>query len=301
MNTTSPALRRDPVVAERSPMDASTGHVVSRLPSKVEADPVGFRRRRRRMDNVLRFGAPILIIVSWQLSAEAELLDRRFFPAPTEIYRAFLDAVDSGVLQEAIKVSMTRMLIGFAFGSAIGILVGFALGVVRPLRVAFEPVISALYTVPKLAILPLLLLIFGLGDMPKIILIAMSVFFILAISTIAAVMNVSDTYREPARSFGASPLKTFTHVLLPAVLPDIFVALRLAAGTAVLVLVGIEFVQGGEGIGWMIWNSWQLFLADRMYVGIVSVALLGVIFQTLVKVIGRILTPWASAKGSKEL
>lgn len=253
------------------------------------------------MDNLLRFGTPVLIVLLWQLSATVEVLDRRFFPAPTQIARAFTKAVDSGVLQAALSVSIRRLLIGYLMGLTAGILLGFLLGVVRFLRVALEPVISAVYTVPKLAILPLFLLIFGLGDMPKILVVALSVFFITCISTISAVTNIPDSYREPARSFGASPFKTFTHVMLPAVLPDIFVALRLAAGTAVLVMIGIEFVQGGAGIGWMIWNSWQLFLADRMYVGIVSVALLGVIFQTLVKFIGRRLTPWTNVKGGREL
>ena len=279
----------------------ATGTVVTRRPGPAEADPVRFLKRRRRTDNLLRFGVPLLLLVLWQLFSMAEVLDRRFFPAPTEIARALVDAVKSGVLQDAVWVSVRRMLIGYVIGSAVGILAGFALGVVRPLRIAFEPVLSALYTVPKLAILPLLLLIFGLGDTPKILLIAMSVFFIVCISTTASVWGLSEAYREPARSFGAPPLKTFGHVLLPAVLPEIFVSLRIAAGTAVLVLIGIEFVQGGEGMGWLIWNSWQLFLADRMYVGIVTVAVIGVIFQTLVKWIGRMLTPWASSKDSKEL
>lgn len=301
MSAAPTALSQATTVAETAAAPSSGGDVVSRVPSKAELDPIGSRRRRRRIDNVLRFGTPVLIVGLWQLSAMAELLDRRFFPAPTEIAEAFVKAIDSGVLQEALKVSVTRLLVGYFFGAVVGILVGFALGVVRPLRVALEPVISALYTVPKLAILPLLLLIFGLGSLPKILLVALSVFFITCISTISAVTGVSDSYREPARSFGASPLKAFTHVMLPAVLPDIFVSLRLAAGTGVLVMIGIEFVQGGEGIGWMIWNSWQLFLADRMYVGIVAVALLGVLFQSLVQLIGRLLTPWVNAKGSREL
>jgi NitT/TauT family transport system permease protein/sulfonate transport system permease protein len=298
----STALQTDaPPTAAPQATGSPAETVVTRRPGPAEVDPVRFLKRRRRTDNLLRFGVPVLLIIAWQLFSMAEVLDPRFFPAPTEIARALVDALKSGVLQDAVWVSVRRMLIGYALGSAVGILVGFALGVVRPLRIAFEPILSALYTVPKLAILPLLLLIFGLGDTPKILLIAMSVFFIVSISTTAAVWGLSESYREPARSFGATPLKAFGHVLLPAVLPEIFVALRIAAGTAVLVLVGIEFVQGGEGIGWLIWNSWQLFLADRMYVGIVTVAVIGVIFQTLVKWIGRLLTPWASTKDSKEL
>jgi ABC-type nitrate/sulfonate/bicarbonate transport system permease component len=271
---------------------------VRRTAGQAESDPVGFLRRRRRNDNLLRFGVPLLIILSWQISAELELLNRRFFPAPSEIWQAMIDSVRSGVLQDAIVSTSQRLFIGYLAGAVIGIFGGFVLGTVRSLRVAFDPVISALYTVPKLAVLPLLLVIFGIGDTPKIILVALGVFFIVVISTTSAVANLPSSYREPAQSFGAGPLQSFRHVTLPAVLPDIFVALRIAAGTAVLLTIGIEFVQGGEGLGWLIWNSWQLFVTDRMYVGIVAVSLLGAVFQGAIKYLGRLLTPWTQAGSS---
>ncbi|MCG2621313.1 ABC transporter permease [Arthrobacter sp. I2-34] len=270
----------------------TTSRRIERKPGPVERNPRAFMRRRRIIDNLLRIGAPILLIVAWQLVVSTGLLDRRFWPAPTDVLLSFQENVATGRLAEALVSSMTRILLGYLIGSVAGILGGIALGVFRPLRIALEPIISAVYTVPKLAILPLLLLLFGLGDVPKIILIALGVFFVTIISTIAAVTSIPEGYLEPARSFGANRVQTFRHIIVPAIMPDIFVALRLAAGQAVLLMIGIEFVQGDEGLGYMIWNSWQLFLADRMYVGIVSVALVGVVFQTTVKWIGQRLTPW---------
>ncbi|TQC48770.1 ABC transporter permease [Rhodococcus sp. WS4] len=266
--------------------------LIERRPGAAEQDLDRYLRTRRRKDAALRFGAPVLLVVLWQIVSMSGLVDQRFWPAPTAVFEAFVESLQSGQLLDALGVSVSRILVGFAFGAVAGIVGGLALGSVRGLRIALEPTISALYTVPKLALLPLLLLIFGLGDTPKIILIALAVFFIVVISTTAAVSGVPESYREPARSFGASRFQTFRHVIAPAIIPEVFVGLRIAAGNAVLVLIGIEFVQGGAGLGWMIWNSWQLFAADTMYVGIITVALLGAVFQSAIMLVGRLSTPW---------
>jgi NitT/TauT family transport system permease protein/sulfonate transport system permease protein len=126
----------------------------------------------------------------------------------------------------------------------------------------------------------------------------MTVFFFLWSSVMEALASVSEGYREAAVSFRAGPWRRFCHVIFPAVLPQLFVAMRVSAGVSVLVLVGAEFVQGGNGLGYLIWNSWSLFLADRMYVGIVVVALMGVVFSMIIQAVGRLLTPW-EAKGRR--
>lgn len=274
----------------------TTGRTVRRVPGPAQVNPGGYRRRRLVVDNALRWGTPVALVVVWQVVCTSGAVDRRFWPAPTDIVDSFGQAISSGVLLEATVSSLVRILVGFAFGAAAGIVLGILLGTMRPLRVALDPIISALYTVPKLAILPLLLLVFGLGDTPKIILVALGVFFIVVISTTAAVCNVADAYMEPARSFGASTLQTFRHVTVPAVLPEVFTSLRIGIGNAILLLIGVEFVQGQEGLGFLIWNSWQIFLADRMYVGIVTVAVLGVLMQSSVAWLGRRLAPWTRGR-----
>ncbi|MEU7817795.1 ABC transporter permease [Pseudonocardia sp. NPDC049154] len=254
--------------------------------------------RGRRIDNALRFGVPIGLLVIWQLAAMLDLFDRRFFPAPVDVVESLGAAVSTGALQEAALVSTYRLVVGFVVGAVVGLVMGFLLGRIRRLDVALDPIISALYTVPKLAMLPILLLIFGLSDLPILVLIAASVFFIVVISTTAAVTAVQKNYMEPAQCFGATRLQTLRHVILPASLPSIFVSLRLAAGNAVLVLIGIEFVQGAAGMGYLIWNSWQLFDVGRMYVGVVLVAIFGVLFQALITGLGRLLTPWTRRGGA---
>jgi ABC-type nitrate/sulfonate/bicarbonate transport system permease component len=245
----------------------------------------------------LAIGIPIALFALWQWGADSGRIDTKFFPAPTTIWTTAVDMFESGELQHAVWVSTWRVLQGFAWGSVIGVAVGLLMGMSRTLRAALDPLLTALYTVPKLALLPLLLLIFGLGDGPKIILIAITVFFFMWISTMAAIIGVPDGYREAATSFGASRLQMLRQVLFPAALPEIFVGLRISAGVSILTLVAIEFVNATDGIGYTIWFSWSLFLAQKMYVGIVVVALMGLIFTSVIRWIGKKLTPWASHGG----
>jgi ABC-type nitrate/sulfonate/bicarbonate transport system permease component len=274
--------------------DASRqGHSVFLRPTPADLDPLRFRRRRRRLERTLAVLAPVVLLGLWQLAAIRGWIDTRYFPAPSTIWTAGRRLVDNGILQHDIWISVRRMLLGFGFGSGAGIVAGVLLAQSRLVRAALEPLIYALWAVPKLALLPLLLLIFGLGDEPMVILIAISCFFLVFIPTLAAMLAVPFGYREAASAFKVSRWQMLRHVTFPASLPQIFVALRLTAGAAVLTLVAVEFVEGSTGLGYLIWSSWSLFLADQMYVGIVVVAILGAAFTMLVVAIGHRVCPWA--------
>jgi NitT/TauT family transport system permease protein/sulfonate transport system permease protein len=271
----------------------ATGRAVFRRPGPAELEPRKHRRRRRRLELTLSILVPVSLVLLWQLASSSEWIDTRFFPSPTTIWSAAVGLVETGELQDHLFVSLRRVLIGYAVGSAAGVVVGVLLAMSRLTRAAFEPLIYALYTVPKLALLPLLLLIFGIGEMPMLVLIAVNCFFLVFIPTMAALVAVPFPDREAADSFQASRWQMLRHVGFPQALPQIFVALRLTAGASILVLVAVEFVQSREGMGFLIWNSWSLFLADRMYVGIVVIAVCGALFTLLVTAIGRKLSPWA--------
>ncbi len=286
--TTPPAHPRHEAVAGHG------GARVVRTPGKEELDPALYRRRRRRLETTLATTVPIVLLGMWQVAATNEWIDPRFFPAPSSIWTSARGLLESGDLWEDMTVSYRRVFLGFSLGCSTGVLVGVLLGMFRLLRAALEPLVYALWTVPKLALLPLLLLIFGIGEMPIIILIAINCFFLLMIPTLAAIVGVDDAYLEAAESFEATRLELLRHVLLPAAIPQIFVALRLAAGASILVLVAAEFVQGNTGLGHLIWNSWSLFLADRMYVGIVVVAVSGALFTMFIGLVGRKIAPWAN-------
>lgn len=268
------------------------GAMVVHQPRAEELDPARFRRRRRRIERVLAWSTPVVLVLLWQWASESGMIDKRFFPPPTRIWDSAVELWRDGTLRDDATASLRRVTLGFVIGCGVGIVCGIPLGLSRLARAAMEPTMYALWTVPKLALLPLLLLIFGLNEKPIIVLIAINCFFLLLIPTMAAVRAVPHGYREAAVSFRTGRWDLLRHVILPAAMPQIFVALRLAAGASILVMVGAEFVQGNNGLGHLIWNSWSLFLADRMYVGIVIVAVGGALFTLLIAAVGRRLTPW---------
>ena len=272
--------------------DHRAGDGVVREPGPAELEPRQFRARQRRTDALLSWGVPVLLFALWEVAGRTELLDVRFFPPPSTIWEASVASIEDGTLQQAIIVSARKVGIGFVLGTIAGVATGILLGISRMLRAAFEPLIVALYTVPKLSLLPVLLLVFGLGELPQILLIAITVFFLISISTIAAMVAVPGPYLETAHSFRATRRQVFWHVQLPAALPAIGTAMRLSAGMSVLVMVGIEFILGGEGLGNLIWSSWTLFLPERMYVGIVVVGVLGLLFTNVVTRLARRAAPW---------
>ncbi|HEV7679285.1 MAG TPA: ABC transporter permease [Candidatus Dormibacteraeota bacterium] len=277
----------------------ATPTVLRRRPGLAELQPGRYQRRRRLIDTALAWGVPIILIGLWELGADRGVFRVQFFPAPSSIVAEAVSLVRSGELQSNLAISLERVAIGLALGVASGAIVGLVMGMSHLVRAALDPLLSALYTVPKLALLPVFLLIFGLGEVPIDLSIAVSVFFFMWISTMEAILAVGESYREVASSFGASRWQMFRHVLLPAALPGMMVALQLSAGVSVLVMVGVEFVMGSDGIGNMIWLSWSLFLATKMYVGIVVVAVVGLVMIRLVRLLTRFVVPWASTNSAR--
>jgi ABC-type nitrate/sulfonate/bicarbonate transport system permease component len=262
------------------------------VPGAQELDPARSVRRSRRMTRALSVLVPIALILLWQGAAEWGWIDVRFFPAPTKIVSDWQRLFKGGVYWRHLWASVQRILYGYLWGAGLGLLSGLLIGRTKIIKAALEPTIVALYTVPKLAILPLLLLILGIGESPKIMLIAITVYFIVLINTVGALETVPMGHIEAGRSFGLKRFDMIRHVILPSAMPQIFIGLRLAAGIAVLALVGAEFVAAKAGLGFLIWNSWNIGVPSYMYIGIVSIAVLGVLANSLLRFLQKIAVPW---------
>lgn len=261
-------------------------------PRVTDRDPDKYDRRLSRQNTILAIATPVVLLVIWELAARLGVVDARFFPAPSSIAQTGWELVQNGMLPESLLVTLRTLLIGLVVGNLTGTIVGIAMGLVRPLRAALDPLLSALYTVPKLAILPLFMLLLGLGETPRIVVVAIGTFFIAWITMIEATLGVAHGYLETAESLELTRGQRLRRVIFPAVLPEYFVGLRIAVGNAVLLIVGVEFVMGGEGIGSLIWNSWQIFATERMYAGIVCVGLLGYVLTKIVTVAAKAAVPW---------
>jgi sulfonate transport system permease protein len=263
-----------------------------RKPAAADRDPARARHRRQVSDKALAVAVPTSLVLFWQLASSKGWIDSRLYPSPTDVAGSFRELYDNGQLWDATYTSARRMVLGYLIGAAIAIVAGVLMGLSRRVRAAFEPMFWALYTVPKLALLPVFLTVFGFQEQPILALIASTVFFFVWISTMTAVMSVPIGYREAAMVSGAGRWHVFRHVILPGALPQIFVGLRVAAGVSVLTLVGVEFVFGSKGLGYLINNSRTIFAQEQAYAGIVVVSILGLAFSMLVRLLGRIACPW---------
>jgi NitT/TauT family transport system permease protein len=246
----------------------------------------------RRREILVSIFSPVVILIAWELLVRATLLDARFFPAPSSIVGTFWAVIRSGELANAVMVSLTRIFAGFLMGAIPALFLGLVLGLSRMVRAFANPIVYALYPVPKVAILPLVMLIFGLGEMSKYVIIAIAVFFLVLVNTTAGVVMIDRIHFDVARNFNASRRDFYLHVVLRGALPSIFTGLKLALGVALIVLVTAEFVAARSGIGVLIYESWQVFAIERLFVGLVVVSFLGYVLSLLLDELERLVIPW---------
>lgn len=256
--------------------------IVRRIPGSAELTPGRHARRRRAVTLTLAWATPVLIVVVWELAARFGTLDTRFFPAPSTIWQAGVQSIEDGPMADAMVDTVRKLLIGYGTGVVAGVALGVLLGLSWIARAALEHTLVALYTLPKLALFPVFLLVFGLGSLPQIVLVAVSVFFIVVLASTTAVVSVEQGYRDAAAVLGAKRTQLLRHVILPAALPAIATSIRLTAGIAILVIVGIEMVSGDSGLGYLIFQRSQVFDPATMYAGVIIAGVIGVAFTGLV-------------------
>ncbi|HEX3303874.1 MAG TPA: ABC transporter permease [Thermomicrobiales bacterium] len=251
---------------------------------------------RRRWELLLSLLGPLVVLGIWEFLSRTRIINPLFWPAPTSLIDTLQQEVSSGALFTNVRISMVRVLIGFLIAAVPGVIIGLAMGLYWPVRVFLMPVATAIYAIPKLAVLPLMLIVFGVGESSKIAIIVVSIFFLIVLNTMSGVMGIDPTYRDVAQNLGASRWQLFTTVAWPGALPAIFTGFRLAMGFALLVIVGTEFLDGNKrepnGIGWYIIRSWNLLKVDDLFVGLLVVALIAWILNVLLEAIERRLLPW---------
>jgi len=167
-----------------------------------------------------------------------------------------------------------------------------AMGLYRPVRALIEPLVAATYPIPKSAILPLMLLIFGLGEASKVAMVALFVFYPMIINTTAGVLEIDRIHLDVGKNFGAGKWQTFRTIALPGAAPLIMAGVKLGAGMGLILIAIAEMIGAQSGIGYMIWNAWQLMAVDTMFVGLIVIALLGFLFTLALDEVERWLLPW---------
>lgn len=254
---------------------------------------VRIRGMALRLGQVLWLPAAVLTL--WELLVAVGLLDPLFFPPPSTLVLSTRDLIVSGELGSQLGVTLVRASLGFTFGFAAGLAAGVLMGTVGAIRRCLEPIVSALYTTPKMSLLPMVMLLFGVGDTARILLIALGSFIMLTIHTFDAIRGVNERYLEVASIYGAKRMALLRKVYLPSALPQVFTGTRLSAGRAVMVTIAVELISCPDGIGSMIWMSWQTFATEKLYIGVILAASLGALIHNSLRRLERSLIPWRAA------
>ena len=258
--------------------------------------PVTDRTRflRRPEYRALRVAALAGLVVLWEGLARAGLVPVLFLPPPLGVLREGWEMAASGELLTHLGASLQRLLVGFAVGALAGVAVGVTVGFFAVADAVGAPIIAATFPIPKIALLPLLVLWLGLGEPSKVAVIALGVFFPMAINTVTGVREADPLLIRAAVAFGSRRWSVIRKVVLPSALPMILAGLRLGAGTALLLLVAAEMVAVESGIGFLILHAGNIMATTKLMVGIVVLSALGLLSQWGLARLERVLIPWRS-------
>ncbi len=281
-------------------------------------------RYKKTYERGLAIAFPVLLLISWELIVKAEILSPRWFPPPSRVLRAlwnlstsydsftktsvlgrpwlfpqkFAEAGWQGVwtllTESHVLITLFRVFAGFLFGVLPGIVVGVVMGMNRTIRLMLDPTMSAIYVLPKIAIFPIMMLMFSnpFGEGPKIAVVAIASFFLAAINTMVGVRDIEPVYIESGKNYGANRWQMFRHVIIPGAMPIIFAGLRLALGTAIIATVAIEFVRAKKGAGFLILYYWEIMVPEKMYAALIIVMALGVLLSYGLQWAERRIMPW---------
>lgn len=250
------------------------------------------RALERRDHPLVRVLALAGLLVAWEVVTRTGWVPALFLPSPLGVIETGVEMLGSGELGTHIVTSLRRIVLGFGLGALGGVSVGLAVGFFSLAEAVGNPLIAATFPIPKIALLPLLILWLGIGEASKIAVIMLGVFFPMAINTYTGVRNADPLLIRAAVSFGAGRWSLIRKVMLPSALPMIFAGLKLGAGTSLLLLVAAEMIAANAGIGFLVLHAQNLMETTKLMVGIVLLSVLGVCSHWLLVRLERVAIPW---------
>ncbi|MDT5080000.1 MAG: sulfonate transport system permease protein [Mycobacterium sp.] len=285
---------------------ATTQAQAGTLPTAVDASrhrdvflPEGDRRRsglnavRRRLRWPLGiYTTPIVILVVWEILAEAGVLPPAFAPAPTAVVSTAVELWRDGVLGPDLLISLQRAGIGLALGLTAGIVLGILGGLLRSGEYLFNGIAQVLNTIPLLAVLPLMVVWFGIDELTKILLISFGAGVPMYLNLFAAIRGVDQRLIEMARTVGAGDWRLVSRVLLPGALPGFMVGLRFSLAYSILGLVAAETVNADQGLGFLVTQGQTYLQTNQVFVGLVIYSVLGLLADQFVRSLERVLLRW---------
>lgn len=237
-----------------------------------------------------------LAIGAYWLAAARPGVNEALMPTPARIAATLVDELRTGDLVSNMLASLQRVVIGFAIGGALAVVLGSIAGWFRYGGYFLNPLIDAIRPVPALAYIPLVILWVGIGEPSRIIIIALAVFKPCVVNARAGMREVAQIYVDAAQMLGAGKVRLFTTVALPSAVPYLIAGLRTGLSTGFLALVAAELIAASSGLGFMIQNAGQYFRTDVVIVGIIAIGFVGSVLDQFARVLGQYLTRWSEVR-----
>jgi sulfonate transport system permease protein len=235
---------------------------------------------------------PLVLLVLWQASAQWGWLSNRILPAPLDVAKAAIALARSGELWTHVAVSTWRALLGFAIGGSLGLALGLLTGTFRTAETLLDTTLQMVRNIPVLALIPLVILWFGIDESAKLFLVSLGVFFPIYLNTYHGIRSVDPALVEMARSYGLSRAQMYREVILPGALPQILVGVRFSLGLMWVTLIVAETVSAQAGIGYMTMNAREFLQTDVVLLGVLLYALLGKLADWLSRGLERYWLRW---------
>lgn len=241
----------------------------------------------RRKWEIVRVVSPLALLALWELGSAIGVIPADVLPAPSLILEAGVEVTRNGQLGDALHISTVRVVEGLVLGGVIGVVAGAADGLSRWVESTVDPPMQMIRALPHLGLIPLFILWFGIGELPKVLLVAMGVVFPLYLNTFSAIRQVDPKMLETAQVLGFSFTQRLTRILAPSAAPQVLVGLRQSLATAWLTLIVAEQINADKGVGFLINNARDFLRIDIIIFGLTIYALLGILTDAVVRLIER--------------
>ncbi len=238
-----------------------------------------------------RIISPVVVLLVWEAIVRLGFIDPFFVPAPSKVFAVLGQLIWNFEIISHLGDSLRRIVAGFLIAVVVSVTLGILMGRITAIEVAVDPLIELIRPVSPLAIFPLAILWFGIGDASKVFLIALACSFPIILNTYAGVRAIDPNYIRAARSMGATNLEVLLRVVLPGCLPHVFTGIRIAWGIALIVIIAAEMIGGSSGIGYMVLDAQQTFRVDRVFAGIIAIGVLGFATDLAFRWVQRVLLP----------
>jgi len=254
--------------------------------SEQQPTPVPFRGQgfRPKSNTIVSLIVFVSLIAIWEFGSRTGVISNLVLPAPSEAFEAMRQLVDSGMLWKHLSASLQRLIIGWTTGTFLGIFLGLMIGLFSVARAGFSPLVSAIFPIPKIALLPLFIIWFGIGEGSKVATILFGTFFPTVIATYGGVDNVDRGLIRMGQSFGLSWSSIVRKIILPGALPAILSGARISGSIAIILLVAAEMIGAEFGVGAYILLAGSLMATDQLIAGVAILSIMGL---CLAWVIGR--------------